>query len=223
MGYLYAAKFSETLNQITGTTTQTDIVDIIVLATDKANTINDTKSYTFGYNSAVNSAVITKALTDLGIDNNTLIPTKEYTDWDNLITSLYTNKDIQAIAVTESVRATLADQYQDFTSRTKVIGSIKITTEVKLSASDKKVNEEPFIIYLSGNDEYGSVSSTGRSDVNILAVINPKTRQILLVSTPRDSYIKISNGNGVTGLDKLTHAGNAGVECSISALENLYV
>lgn len=54
-------------------------------------------------------------------------------------------------------------------SKTKVIGTITITTQVKLSASDKKVNEEPFVIYLSGNDGYGPVSSNGRSDVNILA------------------------------------------------------
>lgn len=40
-----------------------------------------------------------------------------------------------------------------------------------------------------GNDGYGPVSSNGRSDVNILACINPKTRQVLLVSTPRDYYI----------------------------------
>lgn len=221
-GYLYAAKLSATLNEITGTTTQTDTVDIIVLSSDKANSVSDAKSYTFGYNSTVNSSVITKALSEIETDNHVTISKKEYTSWDTLINSLYANKEIKAMAVTESVRATLADQYPDFSSRTKVIGSVKVTTEVKLNASDKKVNQEPFIIYLSGNDDYGEVASTGRSDVNILAVINPKTRQILLVSTPRDSYIKISNGNGVSGLDKLTHAGNAGVEYSVSALENLY-
>lgn len=88
----------------------------------------------------------------------------------------------------------------------ELIDTIKITTEVKLSANDKKVNQEPFIVYLSGNDGEGQISSIGRSDVNILAVVNPKTRQVLLVSTPRDSYISISNADGKSGLDKLTHA-----------------
>ncbi len=47
-------------------------------------------------------------------------------------------------------------------------------------------------MYISGNDDYGTISDTGRSDVNILAVINPETRQVMLISTPRDYYITIS-------------------------------
>ncbi len=86
--------------------------------------------------------------------------------------------------------------------------------------------DESFIVYISGNDEYGKIAQQGKSDVNILATINPKTKQILLVTTPRDYYINISGfderGNLITGLDKFTHAGNAGIQYSIEALENLY-
>lgn len=86
--------------------------------------------------------------------------------------------------------------------------------------------DESFIVYISGNDEYGKITHQGKSDVNILATINPKTKQILLVTTPRDYYINISGfderGNLITGLDKFTHAGNAGIQYSIEALENLY-
>lgn len=86
--------------------------------------------------------------------------------------------------------------------------------------------DESFIVYISGNDEYGKITQQGKSDVNILATINPKTKQILLVTTPRDYYINISGfderGNLITGLDKFTHAGNAGIQYSIEALENLY-
>lgn len=86
--------------------------------------------------------------------------------------------------------------------------------------------DESFIVYISGNDEYGKIAQKGKSDVNILATINPKTKQILLVTTPRDYYINISgfdeSGNLITGLDKFTHAGNAGIQYSIEALENLY-
>ena len=58
-----------------------------------------------------------------------------------------------------------------------------------------------------------------RSDVNILAVVNPKTRQILLVNTPRDYYLPLAfNGE----LDKLTHAGMYGVQESMAVLDNLY-
>ena len=53
-------------------------------------------------------------------------------------------------------------------------------------------------------------------------MINPETRQVLLISTPRDYYITISDANGRKGIDKLTHAGNAGTQASIDALYDLY-
>lgn len=53
-------------------------------------------------------------------------------------------------------------------------------------------------------------------------MINPESKQVLLVTTPRDSYIQISNNKGVTGYDNLTHAGNNGVHRSMEALEKLY-
>lgn len=222
LGFMFSDKLYLTLSAISDSTIKTDIVDVIVLKSDSANSITDTLDYTYGYNTSDNSTVLTRAISDINKENNSDIKTSEYNSWDDTINALYKNKDIQAMIVTESMRSTLAEQYEDFDSKTKIVGTVKITTEIKLSSSDKKVNDEPFIVYLSGNDEYGEVSSTGRSDVNILAIVNPKTRQVLLVSTPRDSYIEISNSNGKTGLDKLTHAGNAGIEYSISALENLY-
>ena len=74
--------------------------------------------------------------------------------------------------------------------------------------------------YLSGNDTRSTKLVVGRSDVNILAVVNPQTQQILLVNTPRDSYVANTAANG--SLDKLTHCGLYGINCSVSTLENLY-
>lgn len=96
----------------------------------------------------------------------------------------------------------------------------KISVESKGKEVTKK--GDPFIIYLSGNDEEGKVTEKGRSDVNILLVANPETKQILLVSTPRDSYITMSNKDGMTGSDKLTHASVSGLKYSEEALEKLY-
>lgn len=220
-GFIFASQLSTTFNMMSGNT-KTDIIDVIVLSEDNASSISDALSYTYGYNSNVNSSVITKAISDIESDNNTTLTTKNYTDWSPMVNALYANKEIQAVIMNDSMRSTLAEEFEDFDTRTKVIGSITITTQVKLSASDKKVNEEPFVVFISGNDGYGTISSNGHSDVNILAFIHPKTRQVLLVSTPRDYYITIENADGKSGLDKLTHAGNAGVEYSIKALENLY-
>ena len=58
-----------------------------------------------------------------------------------------------------------------------------------------------------------------RSDTNILAVVNPSTHQILLVSTPRDYYLPLPSYGQK---DKLTHFGLYGIEESIKGLEQLY-
>lgn len=221
-GFLFASKLEATFLSISGTSTKTDIVDVIVLKDDAANSIKDAKDYSFGYNSSLNNDIIQKAINDINAENNTVINSQKYYDWDTLLNNLYSNKEIKAIIMNDSIRSTLLEQYTDFDAKTKIIGTIKITTEIKLNASDKKVNEEPFVVFISGNDGYGDISSTGHSDVNILAIIHPKTRQVLLVSTPRDSYVTMSNSDGKTGLDKLTHSGNPGVEYTLKAIEDIY-
>lgn len=94
------------------------------------------------------------------------------------------------------------------------------TTADDADDGEFSITEDPFVVYISGNDSYGSLASTGRSDVNILAVVNPSTHHILLVSTPRDYYVELSALGSV--MDKLTHAGIYGVDVSMSALEWLY-
>lgn len=83
------------------------------------------------------------------------------------------------------------------------------------------VTSSPFNVYISGIDVYGDIDQESRSDVNLIATINPNTHKILLTTTPRDYYVKIP---GVSGdeRDKLTHAGNYGVDVSMATLEELY-
>ena len=85
----------------------------------------------------------------------------------------------------------------------------------------KDVTEEYFTVYFSGIDCYGSITARSRSDVNIVMTVNPTSHKILLVTIPRDAYVRIP---GVTGgnYDKLTHAGIYGVRASMNTLENVY-
>lgn len=76
--------------------------------------------------------------------------------------------------------------------------------------SGKKVSTDPFVVFVSANDTFGEMSddSTGRSDTNILAVINPKTYTVLMVSTPRDYYVAVqAKSVAPESYDKLTHVG----------------
>ena len=50
--------------------------------------------------------------------------------------------------------------------------------------------------------------------------MNFQTHTILLLSTPRDYYVNLAFES--EPLDKLTHAGNYGIEMSMATLENLY-
>lgn len=99
---------------------------------------------------------------------------------------------------------------------------VSITLEHKVETVEAgDVTKDPFIVYISGIDNrYGTVDDTGRSDVNILAVINPTAKKILLVNTPRDYYLGLYGDNSM--LDKLTHAGIYGVDCSMQTLSALY-
>lgn len=78
---------------------------------------------------------------------------------------------------------------------------------------------KPFVVYISGIDSTENPAAKARSDVNILAVVNPAKNQILLVNTPRDYYVTLA---GYDAKDKLTHAGVYGVETSMATLANLY-
>ena len=81
------------------------------------------------------------------------------------------------------------------------------------------ITTEPFVVYLSGVDNRGELTENARSDVNILAVVNPVTKRVALVNTPRDYYVDLA---GTDSKDKLTHAGLYGVETSMETLGGLY-
>jgi LCP family protein required for cell wall assembly len=83
----------------------------------------------------------------------------------------------------------------------------------------------PFVVYISGIDVEGPVSTVSRSDVNVLVAVNPVTKQIAMVTTPRDAYVEIPGITDDSNLrDKLTHAGLYGSSCeySIATLEKVY-
>lgn len=221
--FLFTSKVDDTLNKISNVKTTTDIVDVVVLKNDKAATIKDAISYNFGYNSTANSDDNKDAIKRINYDHTANISTKEYQTWIDMFDALNAGTDIQAVIINDDSLQMLYDENEALKDSIKIIGTIELTRKIELSASDKKVNEEPFIIYISGNDEEGKIKSTGRSDVNVLCVANPVTRQILLITTPRDAYVYMENpSEGMKGMDKLTHAGNWGIEYSIATLNRLY-
>lgn len=80
------------------------------------------------------------------------------------------------------------------------------------------ITNTPFMFYISGIDQGGDIATTsGRSDVNIIAVINPVSEEILFIDIPRDYYIPV---HGVGQKDKLTHTGIYGVQSTVATVED---
>lgn len=121
-----------------------------------------------------------------------------------IITLVFVALTIFAIAVTRTVHSSLS-----------VMSNENSSEAVKVSSAD------PFNVYISGIDSYGDLSVQSRSDVNILATVNPGQKKVLLTTVPRDAYVPIALG-GNNQKDKLTHAGNYGVESSMKTVGNIF-
>ena len=143
---------------------------------------------------------------------------KTYEEIGTLIGSLYEGK-IDALVLSDSYLELLEENEVEFTNEDKKLYDYSI--KVIKTKEEKKVDvtKDPFIVYISGSDSRGSVYDTARSDVNIVAVVNPTKRKVLLVSIPRDYYVQLHGTTGVK--DKLTHAGVYGIDMSINTIEDL--
>ena len=143
---------------------------------------------------------------------------KTYEEVGTLIGSLYEGK-IDALVINDSYLELLEENNVAFTKEDKLIYSYSIKSFGSKDKDKIDVTKDPFIVYISGSDSRGTVSDTARSDVNIVAVINPEKRKVLLVSIPRDYYVQLHGTTGVK--DKLTHAGVYGIDMSITTIEDL--
>ena len=137
-------------------------------------------------------------------------------DFHQLVTKLY-QKDVDAIILDEAFRSLVEQEKESFSDDTRVIFQVK-RDEAAVNAKSVDVTEKPFLVYISGNDEYGDLTAVSRSDVNMLVGINPTTKQILLISIPRDIYYPLHR-NGE--YDKFTHTGMYGLQESIDTLTDM--
>ena len=92
------------------------------------------------------------------------------------------------------------------------------STPIETTKQVDDITNTPFIVYISGIDQDGNIATTtGRSDVNIVAVINPVSEEILFIDIPRDYYIPV---HGIGQKDKLTHTGLYGVQSTVATVED---
>ncbi len=209
----------DVLDQITQSNIKVDDVSIIVLDGNAAETIQDAADYDFGILKDIDRTNTEKALSCVETDVDDAVSSVEYSDLSTLVEALY-SEEVGAIVLNEAYREMLKEMHEDFDIETRTLKTYTFRVKISTSAGNVKVTKEPFSVYLTGIDTYGDISKTSRSDVNIIATVNPKTKQILLISTPRDYYVELSVADGA--YDKLTHAGMFGTDVSMKTLENFY-
>jgi LCP family protein required for cell wall assembly len=243
LGYNVVDSTDDTVNMVTNNSdVKTVKMNIIVLKDDAALDITGIKDYKTAYVLGEDETYTKKVLKTIS-DKKISIEEKEFKDSYAMIEALYKG-EVKAVIIKDAYLDILkeTEQYDSIDEDTRIIynSDIKevIKEETNNSASNstdtsgnqtegsfsinKKVDvtKEPFVVYISGIDTNGSVTTTSRSDVNILAAVNPVTKKILLINTPRDYYVPLTNSNGVR--DKLTHAGIYGIDVSMGTLSMLY-
>ncbi len=224
VGANYVRESMAALQNVGGATTKVDVISYYVMKEDTAQTLADAKDYSFGILRSQDRENTDKALSEAAGKVGKTLSTVEYDDPMTLVDALYA-KEVQAIVLNKSFVDTVNEQYQTFKTDTRELETSQIESEVEPIA-DTDVTTKPFNVYISGIDVYGKIDQTSRSDVNIIATVNPVTKKVLLTSTPRDYYVPLYSKGGKSysgGIpDKLTHAGIYGVDCSLNTLEKLY-
>lgn len=222
VGSFFVYTTNSIFTDISSANMKIDEVAIIVLTDDTATDVADLQNYQVGILELLDRTNTDDTLTHLD-EVGVSVNTTEYVSADTLVDALYSG-EVQAIILNEGYREMVVENVSEsFSTDTRVVSNWSFETEVEVSASSKEdfdITSDTFTVYISGIDVYGSISTTSRTDVNILATVNPTTEQVLLTTTPRDYYVQVPTfGNAY---DKLTHTGIYGVDVSIETLEQLY-
>lgn len=214
-GTLSIAQGTSVLDAITGANVQTQRYSVVVLKDSSYKTLSDLKGETIETVSSVDEENAKKAIEAMQKEESSL-ETKDVDSYSKAANDLY-DSETKAILVNESYYAIIEADHEDFQNEVREIWSFDIEEEIKDISKNVNVTKEPFIVYISGIDTSGPVSTVSRSDVNMLVTVNPKTKQILLTSIPRDYYVTLANRRQK---DKLTHSGLAGIDNTVKTMEN---
>jgi len=234
-------ELENTVQQITTNVLVTPIFHVYVEKDDPAMSIQDTAGHTFAALTQ-DEETVGKVLAAVEEELQTEVAVQLFED-ESLMIAAYYNQEVDALILNGGYLSIWKENelYEGFEDKNRIIYSVKVDMYVEVIETvqpgqtesteqttepepekeiEPNVTNSPFVIYISGMDGYSQNLTTTRSDVNILMVVNPVTKQVLMVNTPRDYYIVHPWGSGTR--DKLTHCGIYGIECSIEALEKLY-
>lgn len=204
-------------------------ISVVVMKSSDITDVKQLSGNTVGYCSQADPEGMNQAVEHVNEKTDVV-----YTDFSSVIEeveALY-NGEVKAILFPEEAREIVheADGYFEFNTTTDVLDKVtyytdRSTTNENAPDAVADITRDPFTILISGNDTYGSLAESSRSDVNMLVTIDPKTKAVLITSIPRDAYAMVSCKKNESACipqeDKLTHTGLDGVAATESTIEDL--
>lgn len=227
LGGYYISKTGSLLTNITNVTKHAkNMVSVVVKQSSDIKNKSQLNGLSVGTLRTIGTQGSSKALKELSKDG-IVMNQSEYDSLSAMLESFY-NGEVDSIIINESSRSQILDMesYADFDNNTRVV----YQTSYKVENTDKAnavsdITSKPFNVLISGSDTRGGFDENGRSDVIMVATINPKTSTILLTSVPRDYYVTTAcdaaDGCMQGALDKITHTGIHGTNTTKRTVEQL--
>ena len=227
VGGYYISKTGSLLTNITNVTKHAkNTVSVVVKQSSDIKNKSQLNGLSVGTLRTIGTQGSSKALKELSKDG-IVMNQSEYDSLSSMLEAFY-NGEVDSIIINESSRSQILDMesYADFDNNTKVI----YQTSYKVENTDKAnavsdITSKPFNVLISGSDTRGGFDENGRSDVIMVATINPNTSTILLTSVPRDFYVTTAcdaaDGCMQGALDKITHTGIHGTNTTKRTVEQL--
>lgn len=226
LGSIYVYKTHSTLANISGVNTEVTEVGIYVRADDTADSIAATADYVYGVLTDLDRENSDKAIQEVDAETGKSVQVQEYAGLTELVDGLL-NGQTGAIVLNSAYLSVIEEMngYSDVSSKIKELTVKQVETTIEPqetadSAVESTNNGSVYTIFISGIDSRSGLVAKSRSDSNIIATINTNTKQVLLVSTPRDYFVPLSISGGQR--DKLTHAGIYGINVCMDTLGMLY-
>ena len=227
-GTYYVSNAVNALNDLTQVKVEITDMGVYVRLEDPAQDLADAVGYRFGIQESLDRESTDKAIRELEEELGTKLDITGFAGLEELVDALLVTRQVDAILLNSAYLDLLEEMegYEQTQTKMRELHSRQVQTEIQIEVKPTEPEaegEQPsntFIAYISGIDSRKGLTARSRSDVNILAVVNPDTHQVLLVSTPRDFYVPLPISNGKP--DKLTHAGIYGIDVSVGTLEMLY-
>lgn len=226
MGGYYISKTQNVLSSITNVAKHAkNTVSVIVKESSSIKNKSQLNGVSVG-SLRLNEQGSKKVLKELSSEGIVLNQT-EFDSMTALLEAFY-NGEVDSIIINESSRSQILDMeaYSNFDSNTRVVYQTSYKVKNNDSATSvSDITSKPFNVLISGSDTRGGFDENGRSDVIMIATVNPKTHTILLTSVPRDFYVTTAcdAGDGCMqgALDKITHTGIHGTNTTKRTVEQL--